>query len=570
MPQTNTISTKPPSGLIDKGSSSLHLVNETTHSKGQPKSAAQSDVPPPQAASAASGLTQRARTPLPTDIQDLRKIVLARRIDDTVPGYGVRMITTTPERFCVSPNIESPDLSNKSPEEIQKHFLLALPQIFAKFNPVVDSSFFPDLAENLMVYITPLAKALNVDTVSAANSLRRHLIKKYGMGPRNTFKYQTNKSDENASFDPCIFIYLCLRSIRKYHTELEKLGVTFQNHPHFRGLPASDAWRLGIDSDQQCSKSTQAWAGFEIESGYMAGICRGLNFVLQADLAKEPLSADFIINLHHQLTQGVLKGTLLEDIFAEKMPLKTKITTRTKSSRQSLKKYEFQAGFNLRPSVYGCNTFSGIAGETITQQGLHEAYRRSQAKDSSFIIIKVEKDDFVKKMNHLNNITRHDRDMEFKVRKILESTGLKYPSDYTPPSEYTFCTNLPWSLKSPKQRVEKTLADYEVKIKKAQTELEKLSAIVSCCQTLVQMHPFSDGNGRTFDMLLLNRLLIKEGLSPAFLEDQNRFTGFSNAELIEEVQRGQASFTRFLTEPQYQPEHVPKQNPITWHEFSFF
>jgi 4-diphosphocytidyl-2-C-methyl-D-erythritol kinase len=35
--------------------------------------------------------------------QDLRKIVLARRIDDTVPGYGVRMITTTPERFCASP-----------------------------------------------------------------------------------------------------------------------------------------------------------------------------------------------------------------------------------------------------------------------------------------------------------------------------------------------------------------------------------------------------------------------------------------------------------------------------------
>jgi uncharacterized protein len=34
--------------------------------------------------------------------QDLRKIVLARRIDDTVPRYGEE-ITTTPERFCVSP-----------------------------------------------------------------------------------------------------------------------------------------------------------------------------------------------------------------------------------------------------------------------------------------------------------------------------------------------------------------------------------------------------------------------------------------------------------------------------------
>jgi hypothetical protein len=34
--------------------------------------------------------------------QDLRKIVLARRIDDPVPGYGEE-ITTTPGRFCVSP-----------------------------------------------------------------------------------------------------------------------------------------------------------------------------------------------------------------------------------------------------------------------------------------------------------------------------------------------------------------------------------------------------------------------------------------------------------------------------------
>jgi predicted Zn-dependent protease len=44
-------------------------------------------------------------------IQDLRKSVMARRIDDTVPAYGVRMITTTPGRFCVSPKIESVLLS---------------------------------------------------------------------------------------------------------------------------------------------------------------------------------------------------------------------------------------------------------------------------------------------------------------------------------------------------------------------------------------------------------------------------------------------------------------------------
>jgi hypothetical protein len=53
--------------------------------------------------------TNRKRQ-FPKHLQDLLKIVLARRIDDTVPGYGEE-ITTTPERFCVSPNLKKLCLS---------------------------------------------------------------------------------------------------------------------------------------------------------------------------------------------------------------------------------------------------------------------------------------------------------------------------------------------------------------------------------------------------------------------------------------------------------------------------
>ena len=51
------------------------------------------------------------------------------------------------------------------------------------------------------------------------------------------------------------------------------------------------------------------------------------------------------------------------------------------------------------------------------------------------------------------------------------------------------------------------IADYKLKIIKSTTPDEKLEPIIFLIQQLVRLHPFEDGNCRTFAMLLLNREL---------------------------------------------------------------
>lgn len=67
---------------------------------------------------------------------------------------------------------------------------------------------------------------------------------------------------------------------------------------------------------------------------------------------------------------------------------------------------------------------------------------------------------------------------------------------------------------------------------------DKLFAIVRFVQRLERIHPFWDGNLRTFCMVLLNALLMQYGFEPALLENPNQFDGFSVAELVLKVKEG--------------------------------
>lgn len=88
------------------------------------------------------------------------------------------------------------------------------------------------------------------------------------------------------------------------------------------------------------------------------------------------------------------------------------------------------------------------------------------------------------------------------------------------------------------QLMETLINDYRHNILLADTALSKLEAIIDLVQACEQLHPFSDGNCRTFCMLLLNHLLIKNGFPLAILDDPNRFDMHSKDELLDEVIHG--------------------------------
>lgn len=87
----------------------------------------------------------------------------------------------------------------------------------------------------------------------------------------------------------------------------------------------------------------------------------------------------------------------------------------------------------------------------------------------------------------------------------------------------------------------------EQNIQKANDEI-KISCIIDFIQQMHQYHPFADGNGRTFIFLILNKLLIINGLSPVLIETPGRFSAFSRKELLKEVKMGQQLFTYECTQ----------------------
>jgi hypothetical protein len=73
-----------------------------------------------------------------------------------------------------------------------------------------------------------------------------------------------------------------------------------------------------------------------------------------------------------------------------------------------------------------------------------------------------------------------------------------------------------------------------------------LSLICQTIQDLEQLHPFLDGNCRTFCMILLNKFLIDQKLSPIIQDDPNKFDGYSLPQIIHEVINSLLISNKFL------------------------
>jgi hypothetical protein len=88
------------------------------------------------------------------------------------------------------------------------------------------------------------------------------------------------------------------------------------------------------------------------------------------------------------------------------------------------------------------------------------------------------------------------------------------------------------------QRFERILAEYQKELKQADSAMDKLTAIVKFVQHSAHLHPFRDANCRSIYILGLNHELLANGFPLAFLDDANRFEGYSLSEMAREVIKG--------------------------------
>ncbi len=86
--------------------------------------------------------------------------------------------------------------------------------------------------------------------------------------------------------------------------------------------------------------------------------------------------------------------------------------------------------------------------------------------------------------------------------------------------------------------MERFLEIYNLAISAATTPLDKLHAIIRVVQASERLHPFKDANTRTFSMLILNHLLLRNGFPPAILLNPNQMGTSSDLEALELVLDG--------------------------------
>jgi UDP-N-acetylmuramyl pentapeptide synthase len=87
-------------------------------------------------------------------------------------------------------------------------------------------------------------------------------------------------------------------------------------------------------------------------------------------------------------------------------------------------------------------------------------------------------------------------------------------------------------------KMEAIVDRYNQAISIAKTDDEKLLAIAPVSRELELLHPFPDGNCRTFSCITLTQLLITNGFPPALLENPNLDNEVSLLQWIEEIKKG--------------------------------
>jgi len=99
------------------------------------------------------------------------------------------------------------------------------------------------------------------------------------------------------------------------------------------------------------------------------------------------------------------------------------------------------------------------------------------------------------------------------------------------------------------RKIDALVAQFNAAIINAVTEQDKLLLISRLVRDLELLHPFPDGNGRTFIAALMNHLLLFHGFLPAILNDPNIDAEYSVAEFAEEMKRGMANTRILLDDP---------------------
>lgn len=390
-----------------------------------------------------------------------------------------------------------------------------------------------DLAFNWPEVEERLSGELHGHLLASVMADVRSLSMQTGLAPADAAEAMRRAVCEGsvAHEDPIQFrnlLKFALYGVREKLTAEAELSEVMRRHPAFRDFPVQEAWRLCMDHDRWHEPGGADGLRFDNEAGYMGAMLRGLKQVLEDDLnhrGRLPTAAEFEA-LHDTAVGGVFSRhfpqALRSDGPATAAAVDALTAPRTNYQQATIAAEDILNGMLPDQLTHFETGYRGIQG---AQFELRPGWNLSQ--------------------EGLAELQEAERNFKGWARMLTPGSGqAQLASQWAEQGPQQWVCGFKTS-KECTAMADKVLRSHAKAMRGEKSDDGKLRRIAETCRTLEQAHLFNDGNARTVGFLLLNRLLLNAGMSPALMANPNEFDGFSTRELVQSIRQGQEKFAQY-------------------------
>lgn len=268
--------------------------------------------------------------------------------------------------------------------------------------------------------------------------------------------------------------------------------------------------------DGRFHKKYQGWTGYEAnEAGSVKGILDAYCLAMDSFDLSGGLTSGYIRDLHIACMSGV--------------------STKNRKSTPGEVRF-LESGINL---YHGKSTLASVAELLEQRRGdgniifHHPDYQRAAEAFSAEEVLRIiQKEGRVRYRAWYPNLTAEQQ------QALIHSPTLRGFYEVKHLVQKCFA-----------ERTDQIVEIYNQEAAAAQTPQAQLLAISRVVRDLELLHPYPDGNCRTFVAVLMNHLLLAKGFLPAILWDPNIDAELSVQEFADEIQSGIANTQMLLQDP---------------------
>lgn len=283
---------------------------------------------------------------------------------------------------------------------------------------------------------------------------------------------------------------------------------------YLKQFDKTQLWRLFIDG--RFHKKYNGWVGYEAgERGSIQALLNGFSFMLD----------------HFDLSDG-LKATYLREL--HKVCMLSVETTNLKSSPGDIRYLNSGMPFFAKTTTYEHlqEIFALRKGDGTALFNTKKFAKTADELDIDEVFMYMKKEGKINYRNWYPNLDIRQKEALEGKRTLTEFYEAKHSVQMLMVS-----------------KMEEIIDRYNSNIQKAKSDEEKIKVISLVSRELELLHPFPDGNSRTFSCIMGNHLLMYNGFAPMCLENPNLDNEVSHAQWIEEVNKAMQRTKELIENP---------------------